>query len=161
MNRRKFITTSAVAGIGTLAISQIGCGKSIANEVSVIASTVGELKPLLPNQAQLLDTIAKVAGDFNTAYSAGDFNSAASFFDSLATNVSTLANDIGVDNPHLTFLVAIISVCVHAVAALLQSQSTTTSVAKARSVAGPQSVSRAQQMASKASASAVLNAVKF
>ncbi len=161
MNRRSFIQTTATAGVGALALTQISCGKSIGNEIAIIISTAGELKPLLPNQSALLDKISLVASDFNKSYSAGDFNSATNFFNSLADNVSTLSHDIGADNPHIAFLVAIISIGVHAVAALLSSQSTPTTLTKAASIAGAQSVNRAQQMASQASAKAVLNAVKF
>lgn len=162
MNRRSFIQTGAIGGGFTLALMLENCGgKSIANEISIILSTITELKPLLPNQSALLDKISLVANDFNKAYSSGDFNSATSFFNSLADNVSTLVGDIGTDNSHMTFLVAIIGIAVHAVAALLASQGTPSTVSKARSVAGPQSVTRAQQMASQASAKAVLNAVKF
>ncbi len=166
MDRRTFnqnlcVGTTALITGGALA--QIGCGgKSIANEISIIISTATELKPLLPNQSALLDKISLVANDFNKAYSAGDFNSARQFFDSLATNISTLANDIGADNPRISFLVALVSVAVHAVAALLSEQAATApAIAKAARSTAPASTDRVEKMASKASAQSVLSAVKF
>jgi len=160
MNRRTFISTGASAAAGAAVLGQIGCGKSIANEIAIIISTVGELKPLLPNQAAILDTIAKAATDFNAAYSKGDFDSARNFFDSLADNISTLMADIGVDNPHISFLVALISIAVHAVAALLNSQATPKLAARARGAA-PRTADRVTSMSSPATAGKVLNSLKF
>lgn len=160
MNRRRFIQTGAAAGVGTVVVSQIACGKSIANEIAIIISTAGELKPLLPAQAALLDTIAKVAHDFNVAYSRGDFDSARQLFDSLAGDISTLMADIGQTDPHITLLVAIVSVAIHAVAALLNAQATPVLAGKARTAA-PATVSRVQQMSSKDTAGKILDSVKF
>lgn len=159
--RRDFLRLAGVGGAGLLVASQIGCGASIATEIGIIQSTILALKPLLPNQAALLDKVSRLAGDFNTAYRAGNFSSAKDFFNSLADNIDTLIADVGVASPRVQFLVALVGVAIHAVAALLAEQGAASP--KAGKMAGsmaPATVDRVQRMASPEVAAKLLQSVK-
>jgi hypothetical protein len=158
MNRRNFIGTGALAGAGALVLSQVACGPNIDTEIGIVLSTIPLLKPLLPNQVVLLDKIASVTTDLRKAYKAGDFNSAKNFFGSLDTNIQTLINDVGGASPRVQFLVALVGVAVHAIAALLNEQPapvTATATAMA-----PDAVDRLKVLGSAEAAAKALASVK-
>lgn len=165
MKRRQFIGTTSVtllaAGTGgAFLLNQIACGgKSIDAESAIIDSTIIALKPLLPNQAALLDKIASVNRDFAAAYKKGDFVSARSFFDSLDVNISTLLNDIGAASPRVKFLVSVVSIALHAIAALLNEQATPAISAAAVKVA-PVTSERVKTLGSDAAADKLLKSLK-
>ena len=126
LNRRGFIQTGALAGVGTLALSSQACKpKDVGAEVAAITSFLHEISPLLPAQAQLITKIVKVASDFNEAYQAGKFENATSFFANLSDLIDQLTGDLDVNvPPQVKIAIAIVNAAVRAIAVLMHSQAT-------------------------------------
>jgi hypothetical protein len=156
-SRRKFIQVAAVGGVASLAITQLSCGPSLDTEIGIILTTIPLLKPFLPNQAVLLDKIAKITSDLQKAYRAGDFTNAKTFFNDLDVNIQTLIADVGGASPRIIFLVAIVGVALRAVAALIN-QSTPPAIMSA--MASPGEVERVRVLGSAESAAKLLGSLK-
>jgi hypothetical protein len=123
MIKRIGVGTAVVAVGGPAVLLQTACQvKDIAFYVSTVVGALGELSPLLPGAAGLIATAVKVANDFLAKYKAGDFSNATAIFQNLVSTITQIASDVGVNNPTVKIILAIASVAVHAIAALLSAQ---------------------------------------
>lgn len=137
MNRRTMLkrvgTGVAIVAISPGVLLMSGCTvKDIAFYVSTVVGALGELSPLLPGAAKLIAEAVKVANDFLAKYKAGDFSNATAIFQNLVGLITQIASDVGVNNPTMKIILAVASVAVHAIAAILAGQGTQSLAVKAR-----------------------------
>lgn len=153
MNRRTFISTSAVAGVA-LAGTGLKCGgRSISGTIQIIVGGITELKPLFPAHAAALDKIVNLATSFNEAWTAGKFEDAKTFFLNLDTLVGQVIADLGLNaSTRVKLLLASIGIAVRVIAALIQEDATPAAAA----VVPKGTVDRVRQLADDGAATTLL-----
>lgn len=156
MNRRTFIGTSAVAGVGIAGMGLKCGGPSVSGIVTIISGAVAELRILFPAQETTLGKIVALANSFNSAWVAGKFADAKTLFLNLDTSVSQVIADLGLNASTRTkLLLASLGLAVRTIAALISEQA----VPEAMAAAGATTVDRVKTLADPNVADALLKAV--
>lgn len=122
MNRRTLLKTGGLAAVGSLTIGTVGCGKNLSPYVSTVIGALDELKPLLPNQSELLNRAVGIAKNFDDAYRAGKFDNATTLFENLAGVVGEIAESAGVASPSVKIAIAVAGIAMRAIAVLMKQQ---------------------------------------
>lgn len=165
LSKRNFLRVGGVAVVGTLTLSAFKCGaESVTRYTSTIIAFLGEIATLLPTQANFISQIIKVARQFDEAYRRGDFANAGTFFNTMAGNITTLFNTLGVGvSSQVKVALAIVSTTVKLIAVLLMDQGATQSdtIADAQTPAMRSAINLIQRLASPASVNATYEAARL
>lgn len=168
LTRRQF-AKRGVLGLAaiTLTTSAFRCGsEKVSIYVQTISAFLNEIGTLLPNQADTIARIIKVASDFDSAYRRGDFDNASTFFSTMVSNISTFTESLGINlSAQVKTALAIVSSTARLIAVLLKDQGATQpaaiTAAKARSKAAASSISLIDRLASPAAVDAAFQAAKL
>lgn len=160
MNRRTFIGTGAVAGVGIATMGLKCGGPSVNGTVTIIMGAISELRVLFPT-VPALDKVISLAKSFNEAWVAGKFDDARSFFENLDTTVGQVIADLGINaSTRIKLLLASVGIAVRTIAALIKEQGDANlAVAGAVRQSAPRTVSRIEKLADAAAADQLLKAV--
>lgn len=156
MNRRTFIGTSAVAGVG-VATTAFQCNsKPKAVVITIITGAIADLKIIFPD-LPILNKISALAVSFKAAWDAGKLADARTFFTNLDTLVAQVIADLGINaSTRVKLILASLGIGVRVIAALISEQATP----EAMAAAGPATVDRVTKLADPKVADALLKAVQ-
>ena len=131
MQRRTMIKLTGAAVVGA-AVSQVGCEKQDVDfYVNTITMSLGKLKPLLPNQAQLLSKAISIANEVNKAYQDGKFDSALLLLSNLISTINEVVAAAGVNlTDSAKIILAIADVALTAVIVLIKGSIPASDVAR-------------------------------
>lgn len=147
LTRRTLLKSGGWATVGLLTVGAGPCNsKNISPYVSTIIGALDELKPLLPNQSELLSRAVSIAKNFDDAYRAGKFDNATALFENLAGVVGDIADSAGIASPSIKVAIAVAGIAMRAIAVAMKQQAddnpTVAAVVAARTGASKASASR-------------------
>lgn len=146
LSKRKFLQVGGVAAVGTLTLGAKGCGPSMNTWVQTIIGALEELKPLLPNQVQLISRAAGIAKSFNEAWQGGKFVDATAILENLAGVINQIIDDAGVGvSQTVKTAIAVIGISLRTIAVIMKGQAEDPQVAAAVSAKATTSASAARQ----------------
>lgn len=148
MNRRSMMKLSGAAIVGAAVVTQVGCEKKDVDfYIATVTGSMAQLKPLLPNQAALLDKAISIAKSVNQAYQDGKFDSALSLANNLTTTINEIITAAGVNlSDTVKMIISIANVALGTVAVLIENSASRSSraaspgAAKVRALASPKRV---------------------
>lgn len=123
ITRRGLLKTGGMAAVGALTIGAGPCSsRNLSTYISTIIGALDELKPLIPNQSELLSRAVTIAKNFDEAYRAGKFDNATALFENLAGVVGQIADSVGVSSPSVKIAIAVAGIAMRAIAVLMKQQ---------------------------------------
>lgn len=98
LSRRNLLITGGAAGLGALTLGTAACEKKDVDfYIATVTGSLTQLKPLLPNQIDLLNRAISIAREVNSAYQDGKFDSALGLANSLTATIESVITAAGVN----------------------------------------------------------------
>lgn len=121
LSKRNFFVVGGAAALGTLVLGSSACEKKDVDfYIATVTGSLTQLKPLLPNQIDLLNRAISIAREVNSAYQDGKFDSALGLANSLTATIESVIIAAGVNlSDAVKMILSIANVALGTVAVLI------------------------------------------